>query len=98
MLANSHGNFCCSFNAYAFLVENGMLEKYKGAPHWAKLEVERMGLENARKMVAAKFPVAKFNEMRKELDPKNILSNPMMDAVFPRDQKRSFWSPASQSS
>ncbi len=75
-----------------------MLGKYKGAPHWAKLEVERMGLENARRMIAAKFPVAKFNEMRRELDPKNILSNPMMDAVFPKEEARFVWSNTSQGS
>ena len=75
-----------------------MLEKYKGAPHWAKLEVERMGLENARRMIAAKFPVAKFKEMRRELDPKNILSNPMMDAVFPKEGAQYPWSNSSQGS
>lgn len=88
----------CSFNAYASLVENKMLEEYHGAPHWAKLEVDRMGLENARKMVASKFPVEKFNRVREELDPKNILSNPMMDAVFPRVEKRFPWSSPSPSS
>jgi L-galactono-1,4-lactone dehydrogenase len=74
----------CSFNAYAGLVEDKLLQKYKGVPHWAKLEVDRMGKEGARKLLSDRYPVAKFNAARDQLDPKNILSNDMMDAVFPR--------------
>lgn len=67
-----------------------MLLKYRGAPHWAKLEVDRIGVENAKKIIAAKYPVDRFNQFRKELDPKNVLSNPMMDAVFPREPHTSW--------
>jgi len=65
-------------------VEGKLLQKYKGVPHWAKLEVDRMGKESARKLLADRFPVAKFNAARDQLDPKNILSNDMMDVVLPR--------------
>lgn len=86
-LSLCHPAVCvCSFNAYAGLVENKLLHKYKGVPHWAKLEVDRMGKAAARKLLADRFPLAKFNEARDQLDPKNILSNEMMDAVLPRGQ------------
>lgn len=75
-----------------------MLEKYRGAPHWAKLEVDRMGVDNARRVIAAKYPVEKLNRMRQELDPKNVLSNPMMDAVFPRPAGRFPWTSVPKSS
>lgn len=78
----------CSFNVYAGLVEKKLLQKYKGVPHWAKLEVDRIGEEACREMLANRFPIAKFNAARDQLDPKNILSNDMMDAVLPRDLQK----------
>ena len=40
--------------------------------------------EELQRKLAARYPVADFNAARKRLDPKNILSNPLMDAMFPR--------------
>lgn len=74
----------CSFHAYASLIERDLLPKYHGFPHWAKIEVERMGPEAAQHLARQKFPVAKLNAARDMLDPKNILSNPIIDAVLPR--------------
>ena len=75
----------CSFDRYAQLVERELLPKYGAVPHWAKLEVDRMGPEVARQRLAERFPVERFNAARTELDPKNILSNKMLDAALPRD-------------
>lgn len=38
-----------------------------------------MGPHAARELLAAKFPLQKFNAARATLDPKNILSNRMLD-------------------
>ena len=61
------------------------MPKYRGFPHWAKIEVDRMGPEAAQSLAWQKFPVAKLNAARDMLDPKNILSNRIIDVVFPRE-------------
>ena len=45
--ARFDGVSACSFNRYAQLVERELLPKYGAVPHWAKLEVDRMGPEVA---------------------------------------------------
>lgn len=65
-------------------MEREILPRYGGVPHWAKLEVERLGADRARQMLAQRFPLEKFNAARARLDPKNILSNHMLDQALPR--------------
>ena len=35
---------------------------------------------------ACRYPAEKFNAVRAELDPKNILANDIVDALFPRSE------------
>jgi L-galactono-1,4-lactone dehydrogenase len=38
-----------------------------------------------RRRMASRYPVDQFNAMRRRLDPKNIMSNRIVDALFPLD-------------
>jgi L-galactono-1,4-lactone dehydrogenase len=52
--------------------------------HWAKLE-EPTSVWKAvdlKMIYQDRFPVAEFNKARAKLDPKNILSNPLLNLVF----------------
>lgn len=75
---------CCSFDEYARQAEETVLSKYGAVDHWAKVEVNRSAPEELQRKLAARFPVDDFNAARKRLDPKNILSNVTLDAMFPR--------------
>jgi hypothetical protein len=65
-----------------------MMPKYGATWHWAKLEVPEGEAEVAgiKGRLAERFPVVRLNELRAVYDPKNILSNRIVDAVMPRDQ------------
>eukprot|EP00899_Mesostigma_viride_P000967 jgi/Mesvir1/10871/Mv14212-RA.1 len=70
--------------------EYGKLVRARGrdyalATHWAKLEVpEDAGeLAELRASITKRFPVEEFARARKELDPKGVLSNTWVDALFP---------------
>ncbi len=64
-----------------------MMPRYGATWHWAKLEVpeQQAQLEDFKGRLARRFPVAKLNELRAVYDPKNILSNSIVDAVMPRE-------------
>jgi hypothetical protein len=42
-------------------------------------------VRDLRARLAARYPVARFAEARRALDPSNILSNHIVDALLPRD-------------
>ena len=42
-------------------------------------------LRDLRARLAARYPVVRFAEARRALDPKNILSNRIVNALLPRD-------------
>lgn len=42
-------------------------------------------LRDLRARLAARYPVARFAEARRALDPRSILSNRIVDALLPRD-------------
>lgn len=75
----------CRFRDYARKCESLLLKKYGAVEHWAKMEVPDRNpaeLRALRERVNMRYPVAKFNAARKQLDPKNILSNHITDAIF----------------
>lgn len=49
------------------------------------LRITTGDLRDLRARLAAHYPVARFAEARKALDPRNILSNRIVDALLPRD-------------
>ncbi|MCO5554993.1 hypothetical protein L7F22_008532 [Adiantum nelumboides] len=51
--------------------------------HWAKLEVEADDKEWLQERLMKHFPIDKLNKARKELDPYGILSNDIIDQLFP---------------
>jgi len=65
-------------------MEARQMDKYSATSHWAKLEVPGTEVEIAsmQEALQKRYPVDKFNQARKELDPKNILANRWLDTVF----------------
>ena len=59
--------------------------EYGAVEHWAKVEAMHDDARTAklRERLAARFPVVEFNAARRALDPKNILANNIVDALFP---------------
>lgn len=63
-----------------------LVPKFGAVEHWAKIEVPAMSdaeLAAARARLAKRYPVEKFAAARRRLDPKNILGNETVDALFP---------------
>ncbi len=75
----------CRFFRYCKLLD-GLMPKYNAVEHWAKIEVPHLDLEAARRRMRDRYPVKAFNSWRRELDPKNILANDIIDTLFPLDQ------------
>jgi L-galactono-1,4-lactone dehydrogenase len=76
---------------YASLVEREMMPRYGAAWHWAKIEPPASGdgrsadagaLARMRAALARRYPLAAFNALRGELDPKNVLGNELVDALL----------------
>ncbi|EIE19735.1 L-galactono-1,4-lactone dehydrogenase-like protein [Coccomyxa subellipsoidea C-169] len=72
------------FFEYCKLVEQKLVPKYDATEHWAKIEVPYLDKQAARERIAGRYPVDKFNAARRELDPKNILANDIIDTLMPR--------------
>lgn len=76
----------CSFRNYVKLCEEDIMPRHKAVEHWAKIEAVHLVPEDQdriRMRIAQRYPVAKFNLARQRLDPKNILSNHIIDLLFP---------------
>lgn len=76
---------------YAAMVEREMMPKYGAAWHWAKIEppvgsdgasADNQALARMRSALARRYPLARFNALRGELDPKNVLGNELVDALL----------------
>ena len=54
------------------------------ASHWAKLEIPTTEEQSKtlKDFMKARYPIDKFNALRKEYDPKNILGNNIIDSVL----------------
>merc|ERR1712216_1065027 len=72
-------------------VMNALCERYQGHAHWAKIELPReddvdyfLNVMKMKRRLKEKYPVDEFNQARKQLDPKGVLSNNMMDTLFGR--------------
>lgn len=77
-----------SFKRYRTLVSEALFDKYDAVEHWAKVEPpeDAAELEALRQRLGRRFPVAAFQAARRRLDPKNILSNDWVNALFPLPQ------------
>jgi L-galactono-1,4-lactone dehydrogenase len=70
----------------ARVVEKQMMPRYGAAWHWAKIEPPSTGdagdLRRMRLALARRYPLAEFNALRGELDPKNVLGNELVDGLI----------------
>ena len=72
-----------AFDEYVQALEP-LCEEYKAFPHWAKIEVpaQKERLEKMKARLAARYPLAAFNVVRKGFDPKGILGNKAVETLF----------------
>jgi L-galactono-1,4-lactone dehydrogenase len=73
-----------AFGRYRRLVERELMGRYRAVEHWAKIEapLEAAELAAARARLAARYPVGRFLEARRRLDPKNVLGNRLVDELL----------------
>lgn len=78
--------FLRRFREYVKLCHEQLMPKYKAIDHWAKVEVVDLTPEDkalVRRRMAERYPVTAFNAARKQLDPKTIFSNHIIEDLFP---------------
>mmetsp|Transcript_486 Transcript_486/g.1413 ORF Transcript_486/g.1413 Transcript_486/m.1413 type:complete len:581 (-) Transcript_486:158-1900(-) len=73
------------FDAYKAQWRAAVLDRYSAVDHWAKIEVPPSpeGVKAMQQRLAGRYPVEEFNAARRDLDPKNILANKHIKAMFP---------------
>ncbi|XVE95822.1 hypothetical protein REPUB_Repub02eG0166400 [Reevesia pubescens] len=73
------------FFHYKHLSQAQLWDKYTAYEHWAKIEVpkDKEELEALHARLKKRFPVEAYNKARRELDPNRILSNNMLEKLFP---------------
>ena len=73
-----------AFRQYAAREEALLGDKYGIRVHWAKIELPKGEAERkaARETMAKRYPVDAFEAKRKELDPKGILANDMIEGLL----------------
>ena len=72
------------FFDYCRLLQDDLMPRYGATEHWAKIEAHRLQPGAVAARLAARFPANRFNAARAALDPKNIMANDVVDALFPR--------------
>ncbi|CAH9068831.1 unnamed protein product [Cuscuta epithymum] len=73
------------FFHYRHLTRASLWDQYSAYEHWAKIEVpkENDELKALQERLKKRFPVEEYNRARRELDPNHILSNNMLEKLFP---------------
>ncbi|MCD7471088.1 hypothetical protein HAX54_011372 [Datura stramonium] len=73
------------FFHYRHMTQAQLWDHYSAFEHWAKIEVpkDKEELAALQARLKKKFPVDAYNQARKELDPNCILSNNMLEKLFP---------------
>ncbi|KAK2651989.1 hypothetical protein Ddye_011845 [Dipteronia dyeriana] len=73
------------FFHYRHLTQSQLWDRYSAYEHWAKIEVPKGKEELAalQERLKKRFPVDSYNKARKELDPNRILSNNILEKLFP---------------
>nr|WKK54373.1 eAncGLDH [synthetic construct] len=78
-----------AFRQYRKLTQTRLWDQYSAHEHWAKIEVpeDKEELAALQERLRKRFPgVDAFNKARRELDPNRILSNDMIDKLFPSSE------------
>ncbi|KAH7511782.1 hypothetical protein FEM48_Zijuj12G0019200 [Ziziphus jujuba var. spinosa] len=73
------------FFDYRRLSQSQLWDEYSAFEHWAKIEVpkDKEELTALQARLRKRFPVDAYNKARRELDPNRILSNNMLEKLFP---------------
>ncbi|CAK9185912.1 unnamed protein product [Ilex paraguariensis] len=73
------------FFHYRHVTQTQLWDQYSAYEHWAKVEVpkDKEELSALQARLRKRFPVDAYNKARKELDPNQILSNNMLEKLFP---------------
>ncbi|XXG50486.1 hypothetical protein AAC387_Pa02g4487 [Persea americana] len=73
------------FFNYRRLTQKELWDEYSAYEHWAKIEVpkDKEELAAIQARLRKRFPVDAYNKARRELDPNKILSNGMLEKLFP---------------
>ncbi|KAJ1382132.1 L-gulonolactone/D-arabinono-1,4-lactone oxidase [Sesbania bispinosa] len=76
------------FFHYRHLTQKKLWDHYSAYEHWAKIEVpkDKEELVALQARLRKRFPVDAYNKARKELDPNRILSNNMVEKLFPQSE------------
>ncbi|NP_001275320.1 L-galactono-1,4-lactone dehydrogenase protein [Solanum tuberosum] len=76
------------FFHYRHMTQAQLWDHYSAFEHWAKIEVpkDKEELTALQARLKKKFPVDAYNQARKELDPNRILSNNMLEKLFPSSE------------
>lgn len=79
------------FFHYRHLTQKQLWDNYSAFEHWAKIEVpkDKDELVTLQARLRKRFPVDEYNKARTELDPNRILSNHMLEKLFPRSEASS---------
>lgn len=72
------------------MVEDRLMPRYGAAWHWAKIEpppadggpAAAARLARMRAALAARFPLERLRDARRELDPKNVLGSDLFDTLL----------------
>lgn len=72
------------FRKYVQLVNDKLVPRFNATWHWAKLEVPQGQRELAavKSRLAARYPLSRFNEYRRALDPSGMMANGWVDALL----------------
>ncbi|XP_074276778.1 L-galactono-1,4-lactone dehydrogenase, mitochondrial [Silene latifolia] len=73
------------FFHYRYLTQTKLWDSYAAYEHWAKIEIpkDKDEVADLQARLGKRFPVDAYNKARRELDPKKILSNNMLEKLFP---------------
>ncbi|KAM7270638.1 hypothetical protein ACFE04_029852 [Oxalis oulophora] len=76
------------FFHYRRLTQEQLWDKYSAYEHWAKIEVpkDKDELPALQARLRRRFPVDAYNKARRELDPNKILSNNLLEKLFPQSE------------
>ena len=72
------------FAAYRVAVDEAVYRRFGAEAHWAKVEApaDPEAAQAQRDRLAARFPIAELNVLRRRLDPQGILSTEQVDSVL----------------
>ncbi|XP_068658486.1 L-galactono-1,4-lactone dehydrogenase 2, mitochondrial [Aristolochia californica] len=76
------------FFNYRHLTQTQLWDEYSAYEHWAKIEVpkDKEELATLQMRLRKRFPVDTYNKARRELDPNRILSNGIIEKLFPHSE------------